>query len=96
MVTLHIEHAITDLDTWRSAFDAFADARRQAGVRAERLRQPVDDPHSIVVDLDFATVDEASAFLRFLKERVWAVPENAPALDGVQQTMILGDVAETA
>ncbi|HZR14174.1 MAG TPA: hypothetical protein VFC33_13090 [Acidimicrobiia bacterium] len=96
MVTLHIEHAITDLDTWRSAFDAFADARRQAGVRAERLRQPVDDPHSIVVDLDFATVDEASAFLRFLKERVWAVPENAPALDGVPQTMILGDVAETA
>jgi hypothetical protein len=93
MPTLHIEHAITDLETWLSAFNRLADARRQAGVRAERAQQPVDDPGYIVVDLDFGTVDEAAAFLRFLKDRVWAIPENAPALAGAPETMILDQVA---
>ena len=89
MPTLHIEHPITDLETWLSAFDAFADARRQAGVRGERVQRPVDNPEYIVVDLDFGTVEEAEAFLRFLRDRVWAVPENAPALVGTPDTMIL-------
>jgi hypothetical protein len=91
--TLHIEHAITDLDTWLSAFNRFADARRQAGVRAERIQRPVDNPAYIVVDLDFGTVEEAGAFLRFLQDQVWAIPENAPALAGTPSTLILEQVA---
>lgn len=93
MPTLHIEHEITDLETWLSAFSRFADVRRQAGVRAERVQRPVDSPGYIVVDLEFGTVDEAEAFLRFLKDRVWAIPENAPALVGAPDTMILEQVA---
>jgi hypothetical protein len=93
MPTLHIEHAVTDLETWLSAFDRFADARRQAGVRDERVQRPVDNPGYIVVDLDFGTVDEAEAFLRFLKDQVWAIPENAPALAEAPDTMILEQVA---
>lgn len=93
MATLHIEHAITDLETWLSAFNQFAEARRQAGVRAERIQQPVENASYIVVDLDFQTVDEAEAFLRFLKDQVWATPGNAPALAGAPQTMILEPVA---
>ena len=50
---------------------------------------PVDNPGYIVVDLDFGTVDEAETFLRFLKDQVWATPENAPALAGTPHTMIL-------
>jgi len=93
VATLHIEHAITDLDTWLSAFNGFASARLGAGVRAERIQQPVDNPGYIVLDLDFATADEASAFLAFLKKQVWAIPDNAPALAGTPNTMILEDVA---
>jgi hypothetical protein len=93
MPTLHIEHPITHLETWLSAFNAFADARRQAGVRGECVQQPVDNPGYIVVDLDFGTLDEAEAFLRFLEERVWVIPENAPALAGAPDTMILEQVA---
>jgi hypothetical protein len=92
MPTLHIEHAITNLETWLSAFDRFAHVRRQAGVRAERVQQPVDNPGYIVVDLEFGSVDDAGAFLRFLKDQVWAIPENAPALAGTPQTMILENV----
>ena len=89
MATLHIEHPITDYLTWRSAFDDFLTARQAAGVRAESVRQPVDDPHYIVVDLDFKTVEQAEEFLRYLRSTVWSTPDNSPALAGAPRTMIL-------
>jgi hypothetical protein len=89
MPTLHIQHPITDFDTWASAFNRFADARRQAGVRSQRLRRPVDDPKYVVIDLDFDTTDEATAFRRFLETQVWGIQENVPALVGSPETMIL-------
>jgi hypothetical protein len=89
MPTLHIEHAIVDFDLWQRAFDGFADARAKAGVLAHRILRPVDDPHYVVIDLDFATAAEAEAFLRFLTDRVWAIPTNSPALAGTPRTRIL-------
>jgi hypothetical protein len=89
MPTLHIEHPITDFHEWSSAFARFADARRQAGVLAQRVQRPTCDPNYVVVDLDFGTRAEAEAFLRFLKAQVWGIPQNAPALAGSPQTMIL-------
>ena len=89
MTTLHIEHPITDYDTWRTAFDSFADVRRQAGAVAERVARPVDDPHYIVVGLDFDTTDHATAFLHFLETQVWASATTAPALKGRPRTAIL-------
>lgn len=92
MPTLHIEHAITDFDTWSSAFERFAGARRDAGVRAEQVQRPVDDPRYVVIDLDFDTTGAAEAFLRFLQTQIWAVAENAPALAGTPRTAILEPV----
>lgn len=89
MTTLHIEHAITDLAVWRAAFDRFAERRRQDGVSAERIQQPVDDDHYVVVDLDFATVDQAQRFLGFLETTVWASRDTSPALAGRPLTRIL-------
>lgn len=89
MPTLHIEHAISSFDDWRGAFDRFADRRTAAGVIAHRVQQPVDDPHYVVVDLDFSTEAEAQAFLGFLRSTVWASPENSPALVGAPQARIL-------
>lgn len=93
MRTLHIEHAITDIETWAAAFNRFAEARRAAGVRAERVQQPVDDPRYVVVDLEFDTTEEARAFLAFLESQVWKVRENSPGLAGTPQTMVLEPVA---
>jgi hypothetical protein len=78
MATLHIEHAITDLETWLSAFSGFVAARRNAGVRSERVQQPVDDPGYIVVDLDFGTVEEAEAFCAFSTIRCGRSPRTRP------------------
>ena len=88
MATLHIRHAITDFDTWASAFHQFADARDRAGVRAQRVQRPVDDPAYVVIDLDFDTADAAESFRDLLHTTVW-VPGVSPALVGTPETMVL-------
>jgi hypothetical protein len=92
MPTLHIQHAITDFDTWSAAFDRFAEVRRGAGVRGQRVQRPVDDPAYVVIDLDFDTTDAAQAFLGFLNAKVWSNADSAPALAGTPETMILETV----
>jgi len=89
MPTLHIEHAITDFATWKAAFDRFAERRTQAGVLAEHVKQPVDDPRYVVIDLDFPTTEAAAGFLRFLETQVWPSATDAPALAGSPVTRIL-------
>jgi hypothetical protein len=86
--TLHIEHAITDYPTWKAAFDCFADTRTQAGVTAHRIRLLEDDPHQIVIDLDFDALPLAHTFSTFLHERIWG-SGNAPALVGTPTTRVL-------
>lgn len=93
MATLHIQHPITDFDTWAAAFNRFADARRGAGVRAQRVQRPVDDPKFVVIDLDFDSAAEAQSFRGFLTTQVWANPENSPGLAGTPETMILEAVS---
>ena len=75
MATLHIEHPISDLQTWLGAFNKFEEARKKAGVRSERVHQPVDDNKYIYVTLDFDSVEEAAAFRSFLERTVWASAE---------------------
>lgn len=89
MVTLHIEHPITDFPTWQAAFGRFSGARTDGGVIAARVYRPIDDPHYVLIDLDFTTLDQAQAFQQFLHTRVWATPDNSPALAGTPLTRIL-------
>lgn len=89
MNTLRIEHPITDYAVWKQAFDRFAGLRQEAGVRGHHVRRPVDDPHHVVIDLDFDTADQASRFLAILQTRVWSTPANSPALAGDPVTQIL-------
>lgn len=95
MPTLHIEHPITSLDTWSNSFHRLAGARRDAGVRNERVQCPIDRPAFVVIDLDFDTSDAAQRFLRFLQTQVWKNPDSSPALAGTPTTMILEPVPTT-
>lgn len=95
MATLHIEHPITDLQTWLGAFTRFEDARKRAGVRAHRVCQPVDDDKYIYVTLDFDGVDEAAAFKSFLETNVWASEDASPGLAGTPTARVLVDVSGT-
>lgn len=89
MATLQIEHAVTDFPTWADAFGRFAEIRVQAGVRADRVRRPIDDDRYIIIELDFDDVGSAQSFLAFLRDRVWSNRENAPALAGEPTTRIV-------
>jgi len=91
MTTLHIEHAINNLQTWRAAFARFAEVRARFGVRAERIRHPVDDPLYLIIDLDFDTEKDAGHLLAFLEENVWSSTDKAPALVGTPRTRVLID-----
>ncbi len=88
MPTLLIEHSVSDFDTWRDAFGRFAARRKEGGVLRERIMQPVDDPHYVLIDLDFATVEEAGRFQEFLETQVWSNPANSPALEGSPRSRI--------
>lgn len=89
MFTLCIEHDITDLSTWKTAFDRFGEARTQAGVRAARVRRPLDDPHHLLIELDFETKEKAESFRLFLTTVIWSNPEASPALAGAPTTTVL-------
>jgi hypothetical protein len=89
MATLRIEHEIHDYESWHETFDSFAGARTNAGVRSFAIRQPVDDPKYLMLDLEFATTGQAEAFASFLHEHVWSSPASSPALAGAARTRIL-------
>ena len=89
MITLHIEHPITDYGTWREAFDRFAEARRQAGVVGHRVARPIDDPCYIAVSLDFESTDQAVSFRQFLESQVWSSSATSPGLAGRPRVTIL-------
>jgi hypothetical protein len=91
--TVHIEHPISDYDTWRAAFDQFAALRMAAGVVADRVYQPVDDDQYVVVHLDFADRAHAACFLETLRTAVWNRAESSPALRGEPRAIILERVA---
>jgi len=92
MPTLHIEHAINDFAVWTAAFNRFEEVRKNAGVRDQRVRRPIDDDHYVVVDLDFDTAEEADAMLELLRTRVWASPAASPALVGSANARVLETV----
>ena len=71
MPILQIEHAISDFDVWKRAFDADPVRRAESGVRRYRVFRPVDDPNYIKIDLEFDSSSEAEAFLAALRE-LWA------------------------
>jgi hypothetical protein len=92
MVTLHIEHPISDLQTWLGAFNRFEEARKKAGVRSQLVHRPVDDDKYIYIRLDFDSVEEAAAFKTFLEKTVWVSTEASPALVGTPTARILTEV----
>jgi hypothetical protein len=89
MYTLHIEHGIKDFGMWKQAFDRDPLNRVAAGVVGQRIWQPVNDAHYVVVELDFNELTQAEQLLSNLQTQVWNSSSASPALDGAPQTRIL-------
>jgi hypothetical protein len=95
MAILHVEHAISDFEIWKRAFDGDPVQREQSGVRRYTIFRPDDDPNYIVLDLEFDTLGEAHSFRRAL-EGLWGSGRAAPALAGKPQARILETVESKA
>ena len=63
MAQVIVQHHVEDFDRWYPAFTEHGAIRREHGARGHTLHRAVDDPNTIVVVNDFATVEGARAFL---------------------------------
>lgn len=88
MPILRLEHAISDFDVWKTAFDRDPVRREESGVRGHRVYRPLDDPNYIAVDLEFDDADAAERFQVALGN-LWRSREAAPALIGTPQVRIV-------
>jgi hypothetical protein len=70
---LRMEHPIHDFASWKAAFDSDPIGRERSGVRRYQIYQPVDDPHYVMIDLEFddaVAAGKVAAALRNLWQRV--------------------------
>jgi hypothetical protein len=70
MIVLQIEHAVTNFDGWKQAFDSDPVGRQRMGVQRYRIMRPRDDPNFAIIELEFATAPQAEALLAAMRE-VW-------------------------
>ena len=91
MITLQVEHAVSDFDVWKKAFEADPVRRKESGVRRYRVFRPIDEPRYVKIDLDFDSLDEAEAFRAALRG-LWSSGRAAPALAGTPQAQIVEEV----
>jgi len=88
MTILHIEHPISNFDTWKKAFDSDPAGRERSGVRSYQVLRPINDPNYVMIDLEFDNSKASEDFLTLMRE-VWRSAAAAPALVGSPQTRIV-------
>jgi hypothetical protein len=76
MPTVRIEHAIPSFESWKQAFDRDPADRKGSGVQHYRILRPRDDPNYVMVDLEFADLASAEAFVSKM-EKIWGGPGKA-------------------
>ncbi|SDL12956.1 hypothetical protein SAMN05216282_13210 [Cryobacterium psychrotolerans] len=76
MFTLHIEHTVTGYDAWKRMFDADPVDRKGSGVTAYRVRRPVGDTGTVMVELDFDS-REAGERMGAALDELWKGPAAA-------------------
>ena len=62
-VTAVIQHRVADYDTWRKAYDGFADVQKAGGVTRQSVYRAAGDPNSVLIMHGFATTADAEKFL---------------------------------
>jgi hypothetical protein len=62
-ITLFERATVSDYEQWRKAFDGFGSQLRAMGVVGSAVYQSADDANDITVAHDFASLDEARAFV---------------------------------
>lgn len=70
-IILQIEHPVPDFETWKKeGFDIDPINREKSGVRRYRIMRPVNDPHYVLIELEFDNLKQAEACLVAL-QKLW-------------------------
>jgi hypothetical protein len=82
-----IVHDVADYATWKAAFDAHAGARKQAGITGHAVNRRADQPNTVVLYLQAASLEQIKAFtasadLKATMQRAGVV--GAPQINFVQ------------
>ena len=88
MATLHVENTVRDYDTWKATFDKFDRERRDRGVRSYRVVRGHEDPHQVIIDMEFDSTTRAEEFREFLSGVV-STPQARELLIEHRQPVIL-------
>ncbi|MEP6639083.1 MAG: hypothetical protein ABJC39_07015 [Chloroflexota bacterium] len=91
MVTVRIEHPVKDFTLWKAAFDRDPADRQGSGVERYAIQVGSDAPNDVSIDLDFANVAAAEAFLVTMRG-IWGSPPATAALAGAPSARILVDI----
>lgn len=59
MITLRIEHKISNYGEWKKAFDSDPINRKKSGVKRYRIYRPNDDEKFVIIELDFDQPEQA-------------------------------------
>jgi len=62
MVKVIVQHHVVDYDRWYPVFTEHAAVRRQHGATGHSINRAVEDPNTIVIVNDFATLEGARSF----------------------------------
>jgi hypothetical protein len=73
MPIVRIEHSVPDFDRWKQAFDSDPADRKGSGVRRYEIFRSQEDPHFVLIDLEFDSLERCQAFLGTM-QRIWAGP----------------------
>jgi hypothetical protein len=72
MVILSIEYQVADFGEWKAVFDKDPMGRKSHGVVRHWIYQDSDDPHHLMVSLEFPSAEAAKAF-RAALQPVWTM-----------------------
>jgi hypothetical protein len=87
---LRIEHSVPDYERWKQVFDSAPVGRKRMGVRRYEVLRAVDDPHYVMIDLEFDGRREAEGLLAAMRE-IWERPGHAFSAN---QRARIGDMVE--
>ena len=76
MITLRIEHKISNYDGWKKTFDQDPINRKKSGVKHYRIFRPADDDNFVIIDLEFENMKEAKATQAAL-QNIWGKVEGS-------------------
>ena len=58
-----VQHSVEDFDAWKPVFDEHGEVRRAHGATGHRIYRTTEDPNTIVIVNEFATLEGAQAFM---------------------------------